>query len=127
MSSRKDRIRFKMLPNGNIRGFQNRGGQAGISEAQFINPNNTAPTVIAEGRIRIQEFMAKRYRIRKLTPTECFRLMGVDDESIGKMRERVSDSQCYKLAGNSIVVDTLVHGIFKPLLLDDEPEKTTLF
>lgn len=126
MSRRKDRIRFKMLPNGNIRGFQNRGGQSGISEAQFINPNNIAPTVIAEGRIRIQRFMAKRYRIRKLTPTEVFRLMGVDDESIKKMREKVSDSQCYKLAGNSIVVDTLVYGIFKPLLLD-EPEQTTLF
>ncbi len=126
MIRRKDRIRFKMLPNGNIRGFQNRGGQDGVSEAQFINPENTAPTVIAGQKIRIQEFMAKRYRIRKLTPTECFRLMGVDDESIGKMRERISDSQCYKLAGNSIVVDTLVEGIFRPLLLE-EPEKTTLF
>lgn len=82
--------------------------------------------MIAEGRIRIQRFMAKRYRIRKLTPTEIFRLMGVDDESIGKMRGRISDSQCYKLAGNSIVVDTLVYGIFVPLLLD-EPEQTTLF
>ncbi len=127
MSRRKDRIRFKMLPNGNIRGFQNRGGQAGVSEAQFINPNNIAPTVIAEGRIRIQEFMAKRYRIRKLTPTECLRAMAVNDESIRKMRERISDSQCYKLAGNSIVVDVLVWGIFKPLLLEDEPEQTTLF
>lgn len=27
MNRRKDRIRFKMLPNGNIRGFQNRGGE----------------------------------------------------------------------------------------------------
>ncbi len=97
-----------------------------MSEAQFINPDNVAPTVIAEGRIRIQEFMAKRYRIRKLTPTECLRAMAVNDESIRKMRERVSDSQCYKLAGNSIVVDVLVWGIFKSLLLD-EPEQTTLF
>ncbi len=68
----------------------------------------------------------KKYRIRKLTPTETFRLMGVDDGSIKKMRERISDSQCYKLAGNSIVVDVLVEGIFRPLLLE-EPEIDTLF
>ena len=42
------------------------------------------------------------------------------------MRGRISDSQCYKLAGNSIVVDVLVEGIFRPLLLE-EPEMDTLF
>ncbi len=56
MSRRKDRIRFKMLPNGNIRGFQNnRGGQAGASEAQFINPDNISPTVITARPIKIWE------------------------------------------------------------------------
>jgi site-specific DNA-cytosine methylase len=49
------------------------------------------------------------YRIRKLTERECFRLMGVKDEDSDKIREVVSKSQCYKLAGNSIVVDVMVH------------------
>jgi DNA (cytosine-5)-methyltransferase 1 len=49
------------------------------------------------------------YRIRKLTERECFRLMGVKDEDSDKIREVVSKSQCYKLAGNSIVVDVMVY------------------
>ena len=52
--------------------------------------------------------MAKHYRIRKLTPTECLRLMGVSDGDIAKMKSAgISDSQLYKMAGNSIVVDVL--------------------
>lgn len=49
------------------------------------------------------------YRIRKLTEREAFRLMGVKDEDSDKIREVVSKSQCYKLAGNSIVVDVMVY------------------
>jgi site-specific DNA-cytosine methylase len=53
------------------------------------------------------------YRIRKLTPRECFRLMGVDDADIDKIQASgISNAQQYKCAGNSIVVDTLYH-IFK--------------
>ena len=48
-----------------------------------------------------------KYRIRKLTEREAFRLMGVKDEDSDKIREVVSKSQCYKLAGNSIVVDVM--------------------
>ena len=58
--------------------------------------------------------MGKEYRIRKLTPREFYRLMGVDEESINKMLDVNSDTQCYKQAGNSIVVDTLAH-MFKNL------------
>lgn len=47
------------------------------------------------------------YRIRKLTPLESFRLMGVTDEDANKMLAVNSNSQCYKQAGNSIVVDVL--------------------
>lgn len=46
-------------------------------------------------------------RIRKLTPKECYRLMGVSDEDADKMLAVNSNSQCYKQAGNSIVVDVL--------------------
>lgn len=47
------------------------------------------------------------YRIRKLTPKECWRLMGFDDEDFDKASKVNSNSQLYKQAGNSIVVNVL--------------------
>ena len=48
------------------------------------------------------------FRIRKLTPKECLRLMGLSDEDICKMKSvGLSDSALYKLAGNSIVKQVL--------------------
>ena len=61
----------------------------------------------------------QNYRIRKLTERECFRLMGVKDEDSDKIREVVSKSQCYKLAGNSIVVDNLFY-IFENLFVGNQ-------
>ena len=59
----------------------------------------------------------KSYRVRKLTPRECFRLMGMKDSDIDKIQETgLSNSQQYKMAGNSIVVDVL-EGIFRNLFL----------
>lgn len=49
-----------------------------------------------------------RLRIRKLTPKECFRLMGFDDKNIDILiANSISNTQLYKMAGNSIVVDVL--------------------
>lgn len=57
----------------------------------------------------------KSPRIRKLTPLECWRLMGVSDEDYMKVKkDGMSDTQLYKQAGNSIVVDVL-EAIFKEL------------
>lgn len=53
-------------------------------------------------------------RIRKLTPKECFRLMGFDDADFEKAEKVNSNSQLYKQAGNSIVVDVL-ENIFKQI------------
>lgn len=48
------------------------------------------------------------FRIRKLTPLECWRLMGFDDDDFYKARNAgISNSQLYKQAGNSIVVNVL--------------------
>ena len=59
------------------------------------------------------------YRIRKLTPLECWRLMGFYDGDFAKAKSSgVSDSQLYKQAGNSIVVNVL-EGILRNLLLDE--------
>lgn len=54
------------------------------------------------------------YRIRKLTPREYGRLMGVSDEDISKMAEVNSNTQLYKQFGNSIVVDVMC-AMFKNL------------
>lgn len=58
-------------------------------------------------------------RIRKYTERESFRLMGVADSESDKIRQVVSKSQCYKLAGNSIVVDVLV-AIFNQLFSENK-------
>lgn len=61
----------------------------------------------------------KNYRIRKLTPKECWRLMGFEDCDIDKaIAVGISNAQLYKQAGNSIVVNVLVE-IFKKLLKND--------
>lgn len=69
------------------------------------------------------ELQGKKFRIRKLTPRECFRLMGVDDKDIDTIQATgLSNSAQYKLAGNSIVVDVLYH-IFRTLLVEEDKPK----
>lgn len=61
----------------------------------------------------------KRIRVRKLTPRDCMRLMGVSDSDFDKMKaDGISDTQLYKLAGNSIVVPVL-EGIFTQMFRKD--------
>lgn len=60
-------------------------------------------------------YAVKDYRIRKLTPKECFRLMGVRDEDYEKIAKNQSNASLYHLAGDSIVVDVLM-AIFKQIL-----------
>lgn len=58
------------------------------------------------------------WRIRKLTPRECFRLMDVDDADIDKIQAAgIAKTQQYKLAGNSIVVSVLYH-IFRKMFVE---------
>ena len=80
------------------------------------------------------ENKGKWFRIRKLTPRECFRVMDVSDadfdkllvmETTGKdnkMKRVISDSQLYKMAGNSIVVsclDLIFENLFFPTKRED--------
>ena len=62
-------------------------------------------------------------RIRKLTPKECWRLMGFDDEDFEKAAEINSNTQLYKQAGNSIVVNVL-EKIFENLLKGENTNET---
>lgn len=78
------------------------GGLDGIS-VTLLAANHYASVVTEE-----QKDMAKIYRIRKLTPRECFRLMAVADSDIDRIQAAgISESQQYKMAGNSIVVSVL--------------------
>lgn len=56
-------------------------------------------------RAGVDNYITRGERIRKLTPRECLRLMGFSDD----FKIVVSDTQMYKQAGNSIVVDVLIH------------------
>ena len=99
-----------------------------------------SPTIMCQNEIYVNmadqnaielpsELKGKKFRIRKLTPRECFRLMGVDDKDIDKIQAAgVSNSGQYKLAGNSIVVDVLFH-IFRKMFIetDNESQQMTLF
>ena len=68
----------------------------------------------------------RKYRIRKLTPTECFRLMDVNDEDIEKMKQAgIAKTNLYKLAGNSICVACMFH-IFRKLFIEKECENQQL-
>jgi site-specific DNA-cytosine methylase len=68
-----------------------------------------------------------RYRIRKLTPRECFRLMDVDEDVIDTIQAAgISNSQQYKLAGNSIVVACL-EKIFEQMFFPQYTNSRTLF
>lgn len=69
-------------------------------------------TLLATEPIEISK--KHRYRIRKLTPRECYRLMGFKDEDFDKAEKVISQTQLYKTAGNSIVKSCLM-GIFSQL------------
>lgn len=87
-----------------------------------VSPAITAACGMGGGQTPM---VGNSYRIRKLTPRECFRLMGVEDTDIDKlMSAGISNSQLYKCAGNSIVVDTLYH-LFRKLFCDKESEEAT--
>lgn len=147
--NRQDNIRYKEMPNGNIRGYINNDRKSGVSEAQYMHPNNPAGTLTTAHEpkviepINAQDGCARTikaqyaqtsnanlkrddsfgatgatdgFRVRKLTPKECFRLMGVADTDADKMIAVLSKSRCYQVAGNSIVVDVLA-AIFSQLFI----------
>lgn len=106
----------------NIYGEDKGTGYAGnVWDKEGLSPTlttmeggNRQPMIIDEPQ---QE---RSYKIRKLTPRECYRLMGFSDEDFDKVKAcGISDSQCYKQAGNSIVVNCLM-AIFTNMFKDTE-------
>lgn len=83
---------------------------SGHDASRIVDENGVAPTVKENhGTVTAvaREEKMSDLRIRKLTPKECFRLMGFDDEDFYKAEVVNSNSQLYKQAGNSIVVDVI--------------------
>jgi DNA (cytosine-5)-methyltransferase 1 len=87
---------------------------------RVININGISPTVMENhgDGVTIIEDLDNPFSIRKLTPREMFRLMGVEDKNIDKMLATdICRGQLFKLAGNSIVVDVL-ENILKNLFVN---------
>lgn len=124
-------------------------GQIWRSQAngKVYHRGGLSPTICCGQHVGVQpkinETMAKIYRIRKLTSRECLRLMGCTDADIDLIQNyplvpdgsggwtlqegmtekeanklRISESQRYKMAGNSIVVQVL-EGIFTQMFKSD--------
>lgn len=79
----------------------------GLQCGTVISDNGIAANLVAGTHVYANSHIATQYRIRKLTPRECGRLMGVSDEDISKMAAVNSNTQLYKQFGNSIVVDVM--------------------
>lgn len=74
-------------------------------------------TTVAKGNLCVETVV----RVRRLTPKECYRLMGFSDDDFAKATAVVSDGQLYRQAGNSIVVDVLeaIFNNLKPYFLEE--------
>lgn len=83
---------------------------------------NYAPT-LRSGRKGLK--VVNNRLTRQLTTLEAFRLMGYDDKDYNLLKDTVSNTQLYKMAGNSIVVNVLEE-IFKKLFLKEEKIKVDL-
>ena len=83
--------------------------------SRIIDPNYVAPT-FKENHNTINAIQQTDLKIRKLTPRECFRLMGVKDEDYEKIAKNQSDSSLYHLAGDSIVCQGVLTSIFKEMM-----------
>ena len=99
----------------------------GYAEAQdgdgvYINRPHQKRGVVQSGSYYYQ-VNTQPLRIRKLTPKECFRLMGFSDEDFSKAEQvPTSNAQLYKQAGNSIVVNVLEE-ILKELFINEKKPK----
>ena len=101
---------------GNIYGEQFGTGYAG----NVWDQDSVSPTIMTSQGGNRQPLVVDnvKWRIRKLTPKECWRLMSFSDEDCHRASKYVSDSSLYKQAGNSIVTSCLV-AIFYSLLFND--------
>ena len=88
----------------------------GVADLSFPDSNTRRGRVQEKGQISLTLMAGEQdicrienqYRIRKLTPLECWRLMDFKDEDFEKATQVNSNTQLYKQAGNSIIRNVLV-------------------
>lgn len=116
-----------------------RGRGDGYKQQLEINESGTSNTItsvlkdnyVMERNLRMEggclvDKEGRRYRIRKLTPRECFRLQDVSESDIDKMlNAKIAKTNLYKLAGNSICISPMYH-IFRKLFIQKECESQQL-
>lgn len=140
-----DDARIVLIGHLRIKGWHHKACETlspeGISTYCHCQSNNLLQKILVNNmseKTKVElppELRGKKFRIRKLTPRECFRLMGVADSDIDKIQAKevgISNSAQYKLAGNSIVVDVLFH-LFRKMFIEtgadksEEPQQLGLF
>lgn len=106
-ATRKQDCDVTINPDLSLRPYVKDKSKSGISELQTDFDESIGSTLISARPNSIYG-LTTNYRIRKLTPRECFRLMGVSEKDIDNIQKSgISKTQQYKMAGNSIVVDVL--------------------
>ena len=85
-----------------MRGRYNSDGK--IEQRFEISDREAANTITT---VQKDSLVTYELRVRKFTPKECYRLMGFSDDDFNKAEAVCSNTQLYKQAGNSIVVDVL--------------------
>ena len=105
-----------LLPEATKKGY----AEASNGDGVYINRPHQKRGVVQKGMIQTLKTgqdvgVVDNLRIRKLTPKECWRLMGFSDKDFNAAQQVCSNTQLYKQAGNSIVLDVLYY-IFKELL-----------
>jgi DNA-cytosine methyltransferase len=127
-----------VVQKGMIQTLKTSGGDVGVvvlgnyspsghNASRIVDKNGLSPTVM-ENHGTVTAIQQSNLKIRKLTPKECWRLMGFSDEDFDKASKVNSNSQLYKQAGNSIVVNVLME-IFKKMFIDTSIDnyQTNLF
>lgn len=98
-----------IVPENTIKGF----AEAYEGDGVYLNRPHQKRGVVQDQMIQTLKttvgndvgVVTKGLRIRKLSPKECFRLMGIDDEDFYKAKKVNSNAQLYKQAGNGLIVD----------------------
>ena len=103
-----------MIDKGNYYQWYKKGYQE--HDTRAWKDNKVSETLCTRGGTKVALNSNKnQLKIRRLTPRECLKLMGVRENDINNMMKNQSDASLYHLAGDSIVVNVLM-AIFKNML-----------
>lgn len=112
---------FRENPNESDNGLIHVGNleMAGNESIKRVySPEGVCPTLttMTGGHRQPKFYLGKELGVRKLTPRECWNVMGFDNDTFDKVEGKLSNTQLYKQAGNTICVPCLEE-IFKKLFI----------